>query len=175
VPAFEELAGELAIHGAPAHLVRGAIAAAEDERRHARAVAALAERRGATPPAVERAAAGLRSLRALAEDNAVEGCVREAYAALVAAHQARHATDDDVRASYAAIAADEARHALLSFAIHDWARSVLPRRDADAIEARRRNELEAWRLDADHEDAPTRAALGLPDPDRSAAMLAILA
>ncbi len=175
VPAFEELAIELALHGAPERMVGAAARAADEERRHAELVEALALRRGATIPTVQRSPVGARSLRALAEDNAVEGCVREAYGALVAAHQARHAMDAEVRVAYQEIAADEARHALLSLAIHEWASARLARPAALAVEARRLHEIEAWR-DAMVEPEPsTRRALGLPSATASAALLAALA
>ncbi len=175
VPAFDELGIELALHGAPARLVRAAARAAQDERRHARTVAGLAARRGGAVPEVRRARAALRDLRAMAADNAVEGCVREAYAALVAARQARWARDADVRAAYAEIAADEARHALLSFAIHDWALEALPPGAARDTEAQRQAVLEAWRVGDDDADADTRGALGLPDATEREALLRTLA
>jgi hypothetical protein len=54
--------------------------------------------------------------------------VRETWAALLAAHQAEHATDPRVRAVMRAIAADEARHAELAWAIDAWLDGLL---DAD--------------------------------------------
>lgn len=47
VPAFLRLARELRTHAAPAALVRAAMAAAGDERRHARVMTTLARRHGA--------------------------------------------------------------------------------------------------------------------------------
>jgi hypothetical protein len=92
----------------------------------------------------------LRSRVALALDNAVEGCVRESFGALVAQFQAEHATDDEVRRAMARIADDETRHAELSWALHAWLWSGLDEteravvREAQlAAAARLRHELEA--------------------------------
>ena len=83
VPAFERLSAELALHGAPSALVARALEARDDERRHAALVVALARRYGAERGAVRRSALPLRSLRAVAEENGVEGCVHETFAALL--------------------------------------------------------------------------------------------
>ena len=97
VPAFEDLAEELALHGAPRGLSLAARRSADDERRHARVVGALARRVGIAPPPVERRAREPRELFAVALDNAMEGTVREAHAALIAAHQGEHARSAEVR------------------------------------------------------------------------------
>ena len=52
IPAFEDLAEELALHGAPRSLHRGARRGAQDERRHAASVNRLAQRYGGTTPEV---------------------------------------------------------------------------------------------------------------------------
>ncbi|WP_257457009.1 hypothetical protein [Archangium lipolyticum] len=138
VPAFERLARELEAQGAPARLVRAARRAAADEVRHARAMGTLAERHGAPVPAVEVEPFQPRSLERLALENAVEGCVRETFGALLAGWQARCAGDARVRQSLAHIAPDELRHAELSWEIDAW---VLSRLD----EAARRRIHEARR------------------------------
>src|SRR5207244_2173225 len=117
VPAFLLLARDLVVHGAPPALVQAALVAADDEVRHAATMAVLARAHGATPPAVELTPTPVRELRALALDNAIEGCVREAFAAACAAHQAGAAADPALRTALAAIAVDEARHAALAFAL----------------------------------------------------------
>lgn len=120
VTAFRILRDELRAQGAPKPLVRAAGRAARDEIRHARATAALARRFGATPrlPTVEPRKA--RSLEAMAIENAVEGCVRETYGALLATRQAGHAKDPVVRAAMQRIARDETRHASLSWRVDRW-------------------------------------------------------
>jgi hypothetical protein len=74
---------------------------------------------------VERAA--LRSIEAMALENAVEGCVRETYGALLAAYQARAARDPVVRAVMKRIARDETRHAALSWDVGRWLETRLNR------------------------------------------------
>ena len=71
-------------------LCEGALQAAVEEIDHTRRTALLAQRFGAEPrvPGVE--ARPLRTRFELALDNAVEGCVRETYGALVATWQAGH-------------------------------------------------------------------------------------
>lgn len=129
VEAFEILARELTALGAPRSLVERARRAAGDERRHARVTAALARRFGAEPADVCTAPAPLRDLERLALDNAVEGCVRETFGALVAAWQGRAAGDAAIRAAMARIAEDETRHAELAWDIAAWAE---PRLTAEA-------------------------------------------
>jgi hypothetical protein len=120
VPAFQTLEKELGEAGAPPVLARAAAAAARDERRHTRLAARLARRFGAEPGRPHVAPTPARGLAALAEENAVEGCVREAYGAALAFVQATTSTDPLVRAGMGAIAADETRHAALAWAVHAW-------------------------------------------------------
>jgi len=120
VTAFRVLRDELRLHGAPKKLVRAAARAARDEIRHARATGALARRFGAQPRVPVIAAVNPRSLEAIAVENAVEGCVRETYGALLATRQAELATDLVVRAAMMRIARDETRHASLSWQVGCW-------------------------------------------------------
>ncbi|MET0340654.1 MAG: ferritin-like domain-containing protein [Polyangiales bacterium] len=129
VHAFAQLARELEAHGAPADLVTRAQAARDDEVRHAAEVGALATARGGMPGAPTVHAQAVRTLDAIAIENAVEGCVRETYGALVGAHQAARARDPGLRAAMGRIADDEARHAALSHAVHAW---IVGRLDAGA-------------------------------------------
>lgn len=121
VPAFLRLATELREHGAPSALVARAEEAARDEVRHAAGFSRLRAERGAT---TTDDALGVpttpRSLEALAIENAVEGCVRETFGALVASYQATHATDPRVRRLFASIAEDELRHAELAWDVSEW-------------------------------------------------------
>jgi len=125
VPAFTELAADLARHGAPDELRQAALDAADDERRHTAAITALARRRGGTPvpPSVDPAPA--TDLETLASHNAVQGCVHETWGALMAAFQARNAAEPDVRAAQARIAEDERTHAELAWRIDAWVRPRL--------------------------------------------------
>jgi len=100
-------------------------------------------------------------------ENAVEGCVRETWGAAVAAYQGECATDRAVRRAMRAIAADEAEHAALGWAVDGWARSHLSAQEADRVDAAR---LEAYRQLAAQRAAPSDV-LGLPGPEASARML----
>src|SRR5204862_5482346 len=72
VPAFRVLARELRAHGAPRSLIRAARRAARDEIRHARLGKLLAERFGGHYVRPRIALLPLRSVEAIATDNAVE-------------------------------------------------------------------------------------------------------
>ncbi len=168
VPAFERLAEELAAHGAPARLVRAARRAALEEVRHARRMTTLAERHGAGLPEVVVAPFGdVRSLEALATENAVEGCVRETFGALLAGWQARGAEDADVRQALATIAPDELRHAELSWAIDAWALSQLSPEARARVDAARQAAWAALEQDAARSTLPGDVArvAGLPSPE----------
>jgi hypothetical protein len=126
VHAFDAMAYELEGHGAPCALVEACLAAAGDERRHAAEMARLARKHGASMGATRAPMRRRRrSLAALARENAVEGCVRETFGALVNAWQVAHASDPDVRQTLAGIAEDELRHAALSWEIARWAETPL--------------------------------------------------
>jgi hypothetical protein len=125
VPAFERLARELAAHGAPERLKRAASRAARDEERHARVMKALAEKAGARVPQPRVRKARVRSLEAIARENAVEGCVHETFGAAVATAQSMTASDACVRAAMRSIVQDELRHADLAWAVAQWLHSRL--------------------------------------------------
>ncbi len=167
VPAFERLAAELAAHGAPERLVRAARRAAREEVRHARQMESLALSHGAGIPEVDVAPFESRSLEALALENAVEGCVRETFGALLAGWQAQRAEDSSVREALGTIAPDELRHAELSWAIDAWALGRLSPEARARVEAARE---QAWReleRDATVSTLPEEVArrAGLPSPE----------
>jgi len=120
VVAFRVLAHELHAHGAPSTLVRAARDAADDEVRHAGSMSHIARRFGAQPARVEVQPRPVRSLYEIALDNACEGCVRETFGAMIGTHQAAAAADPGIAAALSDIAADETRHAALSWAIAEW-------------------------------------------------------
>lgn len=126
ISAFHILREELALHGAPLGLRRRAARAARDEARHARMTSRIAKRFGADPPespmVTPRAA---RSLEEIALENATEGCVRETFAALLAAYKAAHARDRRIAAVMRVIAQDETRHAALAWDIANWLDGML--------------------------------------------------
>jgi hypothetical protein len=135
VPAFRRMARELSRFGAPRRLVKAAERAAREEVRHARGAAALAKRYGAKRAAFTADVRGERSLEAFATENAVEGCVRETYGALVATWQAREAGDPLVRAHMARIAKEETTHAALAWRTDAWARGKLAKDARARVEA----------------------------------------
>lgn len=172
VDAFERMAAELSAMGAPVELVQWARVSADDERRHARDMGALAERFAVTPAAHEAQAFGLRGLFEVALENAVEGCVRETYGAVVGHHQAEHARDPLVRAAMAQVAEDETRHAALSWAVAEWALPQLTDAQRAVIRGAQRVAIDALTRSV---STPDSTALlqdaGLPAPDVAAAML----
>jgi hypothetical protein len=163
VHAFLALAAELADR-APAPLIARLHAAAADETRHAAAITRLAHEHGATVVTPEISATPSRDLLAIAIENAAEGCVRETWAALSAAHQARHA-DPHRRPLYTTIAADETRHAELAWALDAWLKGQLTRAEYALVEAARHTAAHELHTHlATQSFSRELAALGLPDP-----------
>lgn len=167
VPAFERLARELALHGAPAGLIRRARTAMRDEVRHARAMRDLAIAHGAVPRAIDVAALPCRALAAIARENAIEGCVREAYGALVATYQAETAPVA-LRATFAAIARDERRHAALAEDVDAWLRTRLAAAERTELAHTRRAALAELRTSL--VDLPPVTALGVPGGAQAVAL-----
>ena len=172
VHAFRALVAELTRHAAPEHLLTRLRAAADDEVRHATLIEALAHEHDATVLAPELAEFTGRDLLDIARENAVEGCVHETWAALSAAYQARHAATPRLRAIYRQIAADEARHAELAWALDTWLKRQLDAPAYALVEAARERAVRALRAALAHQPfGPELVTLGLPDP-RTAARLA---
>jgi hypothetical protein len=124
VVAFLQLAKQLTAWGAPELLIRRCRAAARDETVHAELMARFARARGTEIPAV-RCSPSPGDFLAAAMHNAREGCVNEAWAALLAHVQAARAADPAMREAFARIAADETRHAQLAWDLDAWFRSRL--------------------------------------------------
>ncbi|WP_394833648.1 hypothetical protein LVJ94_44795 [Pendulispora rubella] len=120
VLAFRLLATDLESHRAPAALVRAAKRAGRDDERHAQMTASLARRHGASTavPKLERPSP--RPIEDVAIENAVEGCVRETFLALISSRQAETAKDDTIRAAMKTIARDESEHAALAWTLASW-------------------------------------------------------
>lgn len=126
VASFARFVLQLLAVGAPPELVLAGQAALADEVRHAQACFGLASAYAGTPVgpgplAIDGALAGPCDLATLAYATAVEGCVNETIAALVATTAAELAEDPAVRARLTAIAADERRHAALAWRTVAWA------------------------------------------------------
>src|SRR6185436_19643003 len=80
-----------------------------------------------------------RTLAELAKDNAVDGCVREAWTAALALWQAEYALAPIVREAMRDFAHDKMRHAQLAWDIHRWAIGRIDDSDVLAVdEASRR-------------------------------------
>ncbi len=127
VPAFLQLADQLARVAAPASLVRRAREAAADEARHAIATARASMVYGGAPltlgavsPHTRRPAEGLDALRRLAAESWVDGCLGEGKAAAAVARESQLAPHAAQRAMQLTIARDEARHAELAWDVLAW-------------------------------------------------------
>ena len=175
--AFERLARELAQLGAPAELISEADRSALDEIRHARVVGALARRYGAEPEPARVAPAPLRARFAVALENAVEGCVRETFGALVAAHQAALARDPVVAAAMRDIAADEARHASLAWQVAAFLEPQLSIAERTALAVAQRDAVRELIEQAGSENLPPSAAhdIGWPEAALARALAARMA
>ncbi len=148
VDAFRHLQRELVAHGAPRRLIRAAERAARAEVRYGHATGAL------TRP--------LRDLEAMATENAVERCVREAFGALVASWEARAAADPEIRAAMMRIARDEARHAALALQVDRWLKGRLDSAARARVEQARRQALHDLASRSSSSPLALVAPLGLP-------------
>jgi hypothetical protein len=152
--------------------VRAADRAARDEIRHARVTARLARRRGATPPKVVVAEpASARPLVDFAIENAVEGCVRECFGALVATGQATRARDRRVGRAMSGIARDETRHAALAWAIARWVAPRLTDGERARVSAATRDALASLRDEMGALRDGIARELGLPTGDEARALV----
>jgi hypothetical protein len=176
VQAFARMHGELREHGAPRALVAGAARSVTDETRHARVMAREARRRGAIAPRPRVRRQRARSLEAFARENAIEGCVRETYGALLMCWQAQHAAEPELRRVFAKIAADETRHAALSWEVAAWAEPQLDARARARVVAARRRALRTL-SETIHARAPRTfdGAIGQPGRAAASALLSGLA
>jgi hypothetical protein len=177
VRAFEDLHAALICVGAPSELVRRARQARRDEIAHAQIMAERAAALGAhVQPVIAVSWAKQPTLLELALDNAIEGCVRETYGALVATYQSRHAENPDLRAAFARIAADEAEHAALSQDLAVWFASKLDPEERDAVEEAKRTAYEDLRREcaATHPSHEVEHEAGMPRAEIAVALLECL-
>jgi hypothetical protein len=164
VRAFEMIGRELHALGAPAALQRKAREAVDDEVDHSWRMARLAERFAATAYVPSVCDTPLRDRFALALDNAVEGCVRETFAALLATYQAAHALDAEVLQAFARISRDETRHASLAWQLQAWLEAELLPAQRERVHAAQRAAVQALRDElAKEADPELRRVAGLPD------------
>lgn len=170
VRAFLRIARELAHHGAPEELVRAAERAANDERDHARRCAELA----GIAIVIAEDALPVRTLVELAIDNAREGCVGEAYAALVNVVQAQAAATPALRAHFMAIAGDELAHAALASAIGDWAEPNLSPAERARVADVRETALAELERACSRPGGSAAAHLGLPTGAHARSLVAAI-
>lgn len=143
VHAFDRLERELRAHGACADLLRDARRAKRDEQRHTVTMAGLARRNGCdakmpeTPQIMP-----VRTLLEVAMENAVEGCVRETYGAVVGLIEGETSTSTSVRRAMRSVSADECRHAELAWAVHAWAMPQLSADEAREVEIAMREAID---------------------------------
>lgn len=173
VPAFRTLRAELRAVGAPRSLLRAATRAKRDEIAHARATARLARRFGSRAAGFEVGPRRARAAVAIAIENAVEGCVRETFGALVATWQAGHAHDPQIRAAMRRIARDETEHAALARRVDRFLLARLGPDDRARVEAARLRAIEELAREVDAQiDDPSLEPAGLPSRAASRALLA---
>lgn len=175
VPAFSKLSLQLVALGAPSALVEGAHRAALQEIDHARRCFALSEGYGglpwdpgALPELADSLAAPPRrpDLVGLARGSLRDGCVGEGVAAAMAEALARGAEDPVIAETLHGIAADEAEHAELAWAVLGWCLQVGGATVHAALvdEASRLDDHRAAALPGRTPLSAERArALGLPD------------
>lgn len=176
IGAFLDLERNLRAHGAPDSLVRRARGAARDEARHTRTLGALARGAGATPPRPERRVDTVREVEAIAIENAVEGCVREAYGALVALWQSERAGDPAIRSAMAEIAVEEAGHAELAVDAGTWMKTQLDEDACARVERAMHTAVRALQTElAASPPAALIVTLGVPTPAQAHLLVDALA
>jgi hypothetical protein len=106
-------------------------------------MSALARRGGVVPemPCASNGAE-IRPLFDVALENAVEGCVRETYGAVMGLVEAKRGADACARRALRAVAVDECRHAELAWAVHAWTMSQLQATQRDRIQERMNEAIE---------------------------------
>lgn len=173
VPAFRVLARELRAHGAPRSLIRAARRAARDEIRHARMGKMLAERFGGHYVRPRIATQPIRSIEAIATDNAVEGCVRETFGAVLATWQGRASADPVVRRTMRSVAVDETRHAAFNLRVAAWADRKMDAAARARVRVARRAAAERVLAESSYQPSPALVAIAGVPPSHEAKRLAV--
>jgi hypothetical protein len=176
VIAFEFMLAELTQAGAPEVLLRRVEDAKRDEVRHARVMAALAARYGASMTEPHVAPRVSRTLLEMALENIAEGCVRETWGALSARYQSETAESVGDRLLWAEVADDEARHAELSWDLHAWFMSQLSPAEQLELEAAQQRAWDGLMQELDVEPDPEVQRLaGVPSRSMALELAADLA
>jgi len=126
IASFARFVMDLLAVGAPPALVRDAQRAMADEIRHAELCFGMASAYRGTPVGpgplqVEDGLGGRNDLATIAVAAAIEGCVNETLATLVAHAAAASATDPAAVGALEEIATDESRHSALAWRFVAWA------------------------------------------------------
>jgi hypothetical protein len=164
---------ELKRFGAPPELQLRAQRARADEERHYNQMATMARREGSSVVRAHAVPADERPLLAAALENAVEGCVREAWGALSAHYQATTAADAEARQLWHDVARDESEHAELSLALHHWFMLQLTTEEQKLVDAAMQRARLELRAELRFGPAPHPAVVlraGTPEPARAAAL-----
>jgi hypothetical protein len=116
----------------------------------------------------------VRALVEMAIENAVEGCVRETFGALVATYQAETAADPNLRAAMGKIAADETTHAGLAWRVAAWIDQRLTAAERARVAEARREAIEALQREAAVASLSreVRRFTGFPDPATAETLVA---
>lgn len=175
VAAFARVALDLMRHGAPPELIEQAHAAALDEVRHARHGFAIATALRGAPvgPGAFPLGASVplaADLVAVAVEAALDGCIGETVASLLAWEAAEVCEEPAIREVLRGIAEDEQRHALLGWRTLRWALrqgGVAVRSAVAAVFAEAAREGVAVPLPGELDDAAVLARVGLLDRETS--------
>ncbi len=170
VTAFAQIEHELL--GAPRSLRRKARRARIDEIQHAAQTTELAARFGAEVRSPDVAETAPRDRFRFALDNAVEGCVKETFGALLAEAQAAHASDPEIACILRGISQDETEHAALSWKMAAWIEPTLSAGERRTIAAaKQRAVCELQRILQRQFDPAVESLAGMPDPAGARALL----
>jgi hypothetical protein len=172
VTAFARMHEELRALGAPSQLLARVERAGVDEVRHAHVMAAWASRHEQRESALRIAPMQARTAAEIARENAVEGCVRELFGALVVRFQAARASDPSLREDLARIAEDEAAHAALAFDVAAWLEPRLALHERLELEGAITAALHELEAELVEPGAGQREQGGLPSLAESRALLA---
>lgn len=171
VLAFDELASELERFGAPRELVERARRAREEEAEHAQCMRMHASRAGGEVAEARSTPHRYVSLFELARHNAVEGCVRETFGALVAMHQAERAADPWFREDMGKIAREEVSHAAWSHDVDAWLATRLSAEERACVEAEKRAAFAALVQESEAATVDGGTVIGLPDVETTRALV----
>lgn len=172
VVAYRRFAAELLLHGAPPELVAEAQQAERQVVQHAHMAQELAERFGVEPITPLFGELAPRGLMLAAIDNAVEGCIRQTYGALVVSFQAKAARDLVIRNGMISVAPEKRHHAALSWRAGIWFERKLSEDDVGRLRRAEQEELAALGRELDAGLSPFETSLlGLPVKAKAVAML----